>query len=132
MSENNLIARIAAYNATKAARVSRQLNSQVQPAKLPENEKSFETVLRETTNLKFSAHALQRIEQRQVEMNPTEMVRLESAISEARAKGSKDALVLLNNKAFIVSVANSTVITALNSDENHGKVFTNIDSAVVA
>ena len=41
-------------------------------------------------------------------------------------------MVLLNNKAFIVSVANRTVITALDNEEKSGKVFTNIDSAIVA
>jgi flagellar operon protein len=60
------------------------------------------------------------------------MKRLESAVAKAGDKGAKDSLVMLRDMAFIVSVRNRTVITALNGEQTHNNVFTNIDSAVVA
>lgn len=133
MSDNIIVERMAAYNsASKVGRVSDIAPSRVSGPALPEGAKSFAEVLREQSGLKFSAHAQQRLDQRQISISPTELSRLSKAVSDAEAKGSKDTLVLLNNKAFIVSVANKTVVTALGGGEEVGKVFTNIDSTVVA
>jgi len=40
--------------------------------------------------------------------------------------------VLLRDMAFIVSVKNKTVITAMDGENMKSNVFTNIDSAVIA
>ena len=48
------------------------------------------------------------------------------------AKGGRDALVMMDDVAMVVSVKNRTVITALGRDQAKDNVFTNIDSAVVA
>ena len=48
------------------------------------------------------------------------------------AKGSRDAVVLLDGSAFVVSVKNKTVITAVDAQSMREHVFTNIDSAVIA
>ena len=47
------------------------------------------------------------------------------------AKGARDALVLIDGTAFVVSVRNRTVITAVGADQMRDRVFTNIDSAVI-
>ena len=41
-------------------------------------------------------------------------------------------LVLVDGTAFVVSVRNHTVITAVDSEHMNDQVFTNIDSAVIA
>ena len=46
--------------------------------------------------------------------------------------GGRPALVLLRDLAFIVSVKNRTVVTAIDGEHLRDNVFTNIDSAVVA
>lgn len=43
----------------------------------------------------------------------------------------KDSLILVDNMAFVVSVKNNVVITAVNNEELKENVFTNIDGAVI-
>ena len=64
-------------------------------------------------------------------MDPAAQARLSAGVDAAAAKGSKDALVLLDGTAFVVSVANRTVITAVDPGSMKERVFTNIDSAVI-
>ena len=53
-------------------------------------------------------------------------------MNKAAAKGSKDALVMMDDTAMVVSVKNRTVITALPKEQARDNVFTNIDAAVIA
>ena len=82
--------------------------------------------------LSFSGHALQRIESRGIKLDPQTMARLEGGVERAAAKGSRGSLVLVDQTAFVVSVHNRTVITAVDSEHMREQVFTNIDSAVIA
>jgi flagellar operon protein len=82
--------------------------------------------------LKFSGHALQRIERRGIQLDPTTMARLTGGVDRAAAKGCRDSLVLVDQTAFVVSVPNRTVITAVDRDHMKEQVFTNIDSALIA
>ena len=82
--------------------------------------------------LTFSGHALQRIERRGINLDPTTMKRLEDGVNRAAAKGCRDSLVLVDKTAFVVSVPNRTVITAVDQQHMHEQVFTNVDSAVIA
>jgi len=82
--------------------------------------------------LKFSAHAMQRLNDRQIKLDPETMERVNAAIDKAEAKGVQDTLVLTDNAAWIVSVKNRTVITAMDRDSLSGNVFTNIDGAIIA
>lgn len=81
--------------------------------------------------LKFSTHATQRIKERKIEMNPEMMVKMNSAVDRAAEKGIEESLVLTEDAAFVVSVKNRTVITALDKNGLAGNVFTNIDGAIV-
>ena len=60
------------------------------------------------------------------------MARLQRGVELAAGKGAREAVVMVDNSAFVVSVANRTVITAIASAQMRDHVFTNIDSAVVA
>jgi flagellar operon protein len=84
------------------------------------------------STLRFSAHAAARLKQRGIELSEGQHARLENAVNKAALKGSRDALVLLDDTAMVVSVKNKTVITALGMQQAKENVFTNIDSAVVA
>jgi len=81
---------------------------------------------------RFSAHATARLRQRNLELSDHQLQRLDRAVDRAAAKGSKDALVMMDGTAMVVSVKNRTVITALQQDQAKENVFTNIDSAVIA
>ncbi len=82
--------------------------------------------------LRFSRHALSRIESRGIAMGPAELQRVEAAVAAVEAKGGKDSLVLLDDTALVVSVKNQTVVTVVDRDSLQGNVFTQIDSAVIA
>ena len=86
--------------------------------------------------LKLSAHAQQRLSTRNITLGRDAMQRLEKAVTRAEQKGAKDALLLMpgntrgEDLAFVVSVTNRTVITAMDGENITDNVFTNIDSAV--
>ena len=82
--------------------------------------------------VKFSGHALQRIERRGISLDASTTARLNEGVTRAASKGARDSLVLVDDTAFVVSVPNRTVITAVDRDHMKEQVFTNIDSAVIA
>lgn len=86
----------------------------------------------EISGVKFSQHALQRLTSRKIHLDSNQLGQLNLAIDKAAQKGSKEALVLLNDSlAFVVSVKNKTVVTAIDGASIKDNVFTNIDSAVI-
>lgn len=94
---------------------------------------SFTEVLeKELTQVKFSQHALQRLQTRNIKLDNSELDKLNQAVEKAAQKGAKESLILMNNDlAFVVSVKNKTVITAMDGSSIKDNVFTNIDSAVI-
>lgn len=93
----------------------------------------FEEIFaQELDKLKFSAHAQSRLESRGISISDTEINRLETAVIQAEKKGGNESLVLLDEKAFIISIPNRTVITVIDKNNLENNVFTNIDSAVFA
>lgn len=85
----------------------------------------------EATKLKFSNHAVERMQSRGISYSPDDLNRLGEAIKKAAAKGSKDTLVLMDSSALIVSVKNNTVVTVMDKNALKENVFTNIDSTIV-
>jgi flagellar operon protein len=83
-------------------------------------------------DLSFSKHALARVQRRGIELDQSTLGRLSQGVQRAASKGSRDSLVLVDGTAFVVSVSNRTVITAVGSEHMKDNVFTNIDSAVIA
>ncbi len=102
-----------------------------------ENEGTFAQALREKLaekqgGVEFSRHAMQRIEERKIDLSGSDTLeRLNKGVELAAGKGSNETLVLVDTTAFVVSVKNNKVITTLNSDDLRGNVFTNIDSTVI-
>jgi flagellar operon protein len=82
-------------------------------------------------SLRWSAHAVQRLSQRQIAVTPEVQARLEGAVDKLAAKGGRESLVMVDRMAFVVSVSNRTVITAVDQAGMRDQVFTNIDSAVL-
>jgi flagellar operon protein len=97
---------------------------------------SFAEVLAERTAAanapRFSKHALDRLGQRGVDLGGETLSRLTEGIQRAAAKGSRNSVVLVDGTAFVASVQNNTVITAVTPERMRSHVFTNIDSAVIA
>lgn len=86
----------------------------------------------DSARVRFSTHAQQRMAQASVELGPQALAKLEAAVDKAGKKGGKESLILLDDLAFVVSVRNRTVITAVGADRLADNVFTNIDSVVIA
>lgn len=85
----------------------------------------------EMSQLKFSNHAVERMQSRGISYSPQDLTRLGEAIQKAAAKGSKDTLILMDQSALIVSVKNNTVVTVMDKNALKENVFTNIDSTIV-
>jgi flagellar operon protein len=81
--------------------------------------------------LKFSAHAMQRLESRNIKLTPDDVSRMNAMADKAAAKGSKQSLFMMNDVALVVSIKNRTVITAVDRESMKENVFTNIDSAAI-
>lgn len=95
---------------------------------------SFQDILKQKASqiedVKFSKHANQRLESRNITLSDEQMNRLNQGVSRARDKSINESLVMLDNLAFIVNIKNNTVVTALEQNED-SNVFTNIDGAVI-
>ena len=109
---------------------------QLAALKLPVGTPTFASVLSDSTSgaqaPTFSRHALERVNRRGISLDQSTMQRLTGGVSRAATKGSKAAVVFVDNTAFVVSVPNNTVVTAVGSEHMREHVFTNIDSAVIA
>jgi flagellar operon protein len=86
---------------------------------------------KETEKVTFSHHALERMQSRNLQLSEQDLTKLNAAMDKIAQKGAKESLVYLNNIAFVVSVANKTVITAMDGTSAKENIFTNIDSAVI-
>ncbi|MDF2679363.1 MAG: hypothetical protein K0R47_553 [Brevibacillus sp.] len=99
--------------------------------------KSFQQFLTEslgaaakTQPLSMSQHAVNRLRERGITLDAPQMERLETAVQKAAAKGAKESLILMDNVAYVVSIVNRKIITAVDDGSMKDNVFTNIDSAV--
>lgn len=94
---------------------------------------SFGSIFQEElSKVKFSNHALKRLDSRNIQLNDNEINKIQNAVQKAESKGSKDSLVMMNNTAYIVNIPNRTVVTALPMGDSNENIFTNIDSVVFA
>ena len=81
--------------------------------------------------LKISKHAAERLAERDIHISDAEWARVTEMVNEAKTKGVKESLVLMDQAALIVSARNSTVITAMDRTEAKDQLFTNIDGTIV-
>ncbi len=99
------------------------------------HQKSFQDVLNERigrdNSLRFSSHAAKRISERNIELTSIHMSRLGEGLSRVKEKGSQSSLLLMDEMAYVISVKNQTVVTALNKETTRSNVFTNIDSVAI-
>lgn len=93
--------------------------------------KTLEEQLGAANQVRFSAHAQERLSRRNVTLSGEDHVRLGAAFDQLATRGSRESLVLMDRMALLVSVPKRTVITVVPQSESNTSVFTNIDSAVV-
>lgn len=110
------------------------LNNNVQLQNVRKSESSnFKDLLNEKigNEVIFSKHANERILERNIDVSGEVTEKLNEASAQAKDKGLKNVLVMIDNLGFIISTANNKVITAVNSQELKENIFTNIDGAVI-
>lgn len=96
---------------------------------------SFQDILSkkttENTELRFSKHASNRLQDRNIKLTQEQLERLNEGATKAGEKGIRESLVIVDRLAFIVNVPNNTVVTAMEQTETNDNIFTNIDGAVI-
>ncbi|KAF5052625.1 hypothetical protein SDC9_67835 [bioreactor metagenome] len=114
------------------------LNNGIQPGNNLKHrqdiDSSFKDIFKEKfreNEVTFSKHANERISERNIDVSPEVTEKLNEAVEQAKDKGLKNVLVMIDNQAFIVSTMSNKVITAVNSNELKENIFTNIDGAVI-
>ncbi|MBZ0264416.1 hypothetical protein K8I28_07080 [bacterium] len=107
------------------------------PRKTKESDDQFSKTLEKATqrpstpNVTISAHASQRLLQRGIHLDQHDLNKIDAGMDRATAKGARDSLFLMRDLAFLVSVENRTVITAMDGESAKDNVFTKIDSALI-
>ena len=102
--------------------------STVKPVQGP----SFIETLENVQGVRFSNHAIKRLQSREINLNSENVNRLSDAIDKAEKRGGRSSLVMVDDLAFIVNVHDRTVVTALDTNQRGEGVFTQIDSVVFA
>lgn len=111
-----------------------------QKAKGAEESKAFESIFQErlkesaqsahASSVNFSKHAINRAEERGIELTPDLMDKLADSVEKAQEKGATNILAFDARQAFIINVSYGRVITTMSQDELKDNIFTNIDGAV--
>jgi flagellar operon protein len=94
---------------------------------------SFQEALRGAAQgVQFSNHAQKRIDRRDLDIDAARMNRLNSAIDRAAERGARNSVVMLDDLAVVVDIRDRKVVTAIDAAQGKERVFTNIDSVVIA
>ena len=118
------------YRATQAGGIQGPSKDTIRP-ETRSNE--FQALLdAERTKVNLSSHAETRIRSREIAWNPQLEARVAKGLDQAQSKGSKDTLILVDDLAVIANVKSRTVVTAMDPAQMKERIFTNIDSAVLA
>lgn len=82
------------------------------------------------SDIKFSQHAAKRLNERKIDMDSNEFIKIREGFDKLKSKGGKDSLVVTDHGAYILDVDNRTVVTAIDKKDMAENVFTKIDSTV--
>ncbi|AKA70270.1 MULTISPECIES: TIGR02530 family flagellar biosynthesis protein [Clostridium] len=103
--------------------------------KINKNNNSFKDLLNNKIDNKesfvISNHAAERLKERNISFNESDMKNINEGINKAEQKGSKETLILYKDTALVTSIKNRTIITAMAKENSKNNVFTNIDSVVI-
>jgi flagellar operon protein len=121
--------------AERAARLKGNANRQSRTGAGAEAGDSFRELLSrrlqdERKEISFSKHADLRARERNIAVEASDLKRLGEACDKAAGKGVRDALIVMNDSAFIVNAPGKIVVTVVDKNEMKDNIFTNIEGAV--
>ncbi|WP_296560013.1 TIGR02530 family flagellar biosynthesis protein [uncultured Acetobacterium sp.] len=116
----------------QAEKLSGTANQKTTANGIKKTETSFNELLNQQLNntVTFTKHANIRKEQRNIAVSETDLEKLGDACEKAQQKGIGNALIMMDNSAFIVNAADKRVITVMDKNELKNKLFNDIDGAV--
>lgn len=92
---------------------------------------NFKDVLHQVQDVKISKHAEQRLIERNIQIDDKQWKIIGEKMNEAKEKGVKDSLVVMDKAALLVSTENHTIVTAMDRAEATSRVFTNINGTIL-
>lgn len=112
-------------------RISSQINLNSFNSRIEKTLEFSKILEKACEEVKFSGHAIERLKQRNIQLTNEDVEKINGAVRKLKDKGGKEGLIVYNNIAFIASIKNNTVITAIDAENLKENVFTNIDSAII-
>jgi len=129
MSQNLINPRSTPLYGQDIQKQSKRVQKNVDPSEF--NKLVQELNQQQAEGLKVSSHAQERIRTRNIEMTQQRMDTLGEVADEAGKKGAKNTLAMFDTDAFILSVKDKTIVTAMKEEEMESRFFTNIDSVYI-
>jgi flagellar operon protein len=123
---NILIPQVQELPGAKKTDVSNRLKSS-QPSDFDQLLKGLDQNERK---MELSTHAQNRIDERNINFDSSEFLKLKEGMEKARNKGGKDSLIVTDRAAYIVDVKAGKVVTAVDKESLSENIFTKIDSTV--
>jgi flagellar operon protein len=109
--------------------IQNRKDNKIKQANSLDFQKLLQDSLKSNDTVKISAHAEQRMIERDIKLQESDMNLIKDAMNNLEKKGARESLMLYKDIAFIASVSNRTIITALQYKELD--VVTNIDSTII-
>lgn len=93
---------------------------------------SFNEILERVAknDIKVTKHAQLRLQSRELQLSESEIEKVAQAMDDAAQKGVKEAVIVIDERLLVASVANRTIITAANKTDIQAKIITKIDGAI--
>jgi flagellar operon protein len=102
------------------------------PANRPGDAAFGSALVAANDRLTLSRHAQHRVDRRGLELGADQMERIEGAVRSAEQKGARNSVVMIDDLAVVVDIQQRMVVTAMEREGSRDRVFTNIDSVVIA
>lgn len=93
---------------------------------------SFNEILERVAqnDIKVTKHAQLRLQTRELQLSESEIEKVAQAMDDAAQKGVKEAVIVMDQRLLVASVANRTIITAAKKTDIQAKIITKIDGAI--
>ena len=128
---NMLIPNVSSLPGQKKVEINEKLSNEIDKSEFKNLLHEKIDKVRNDHGIHLSVHAAKRLQERNLDMDSKEYLKLKEAIDKLKNKGGQEALVITDNAAYIVDVASSKIVTAIDKGSITDNVFTKIDSTLI-